>query len=404
MTQIDLNQLHIDKSRHNVRSSARNRYGLFMFLLILAAIAGFLYHKGVLSPAVSIQTVSVQKIYPYQTVTILNASGYVVAQRKASVASKITGRLVYLAVEEGNRVKQGDVIARLESEDALAAKDQAQAEVKAAQYRLDQAAAELENATLMYHRNKKLAADGYIAQSDFDSADARFKQARAGVDAFKAALRSGQAALRSAEVMLDYSCLRAPFDAVVLTKNADIGDIVTPLGAAANAKASVVDLADMKSLQVEVDVSESNIENVRQGQPCEISLDALPSERFPGKVHIIIPTADRTKASIMVKVAFDELNSRILPEMSAKVAFLSREVTDEEKNPVTVLPASAIVLSNGQAVVYKVSGDRIAITPVRLGKRMNELSEILSGLNTGDRVAAVPSAGLTEGTRIKSNQ
>ena len=404
MTENDLSQLRIDKSGIPNRSSKRKRYVLPVLLVGLIVATGFLYKKGVLTPAAQVQTVSVQKIYPSQTFTVLNASGYVVAQRKAAVSTKITGRLVYLAVEEGSRVKKGDIIARLENEDTLAVKDQAFAGLQTAQFQLEQSLAELSDATLSYNRSKELVAAGYIAKSEFDSADARFKRAKAGAQANQAAVSNSRAALKGAEVTLDYANLRAPFDAVVLTKNADIGDIVTPLGAAANAKASVVDVADMDSLKVEVDVSESNIEKVFKYQPCEIHLDALPSERFSGKVHMIVPTADRTKASVMVKVAFDVLSPKVLPEMSAKVAFLLREITEAEMKPMTAVPTSVIVHRNNQAVVFKIAGDRAVGVQVVTGRQMNDMSEILSGLNIGDKVVTSPAENIIEGTRIKFAQ
>jgi RND family efflux transporter MFP subunit len=404
MTENDLAQLRIDKSRIPNRSFKRKRYVLLVFLMGLVIAAGFLYKKGFLTPAVAVQTASVQKIYPSQTFTVLNASGYVVAQRKAAVATKITGRLMYLAVEEGSLVKKGDIIARLDNEDALAVKDQALASVQTARFLLEQSLAELTDATLSYNRSKELVSAGYIAESEFDTADARLKRARAAVQANRSAVSNSQAALKGAEVALDYANLRAPFDAVVLTKNADIGDIVTPLGAAANAKASVVDVADMDSLKVEVDVSESNIEKVFKNQPCEIHLDALPSERFPGRVHMIVPTADRTKASVMVKVAFDALSPKVLPEMSAKVAFLLREISEAEMQPVTAVPATAVVYQNNQAVVFRIAGDRAAGARVTLGRRMDGMIEIPSGLNIGDKILASPSENIFEGTKVKLAQ
>ena len=404
MTENDLSQLRIDKSRIPNRSFKRKRYVLLVFLIGLLIATGFLYKKGVLTPAVQVQSASVQKIYPSQTFTVLNASGYVVAQRKAAVSTKITGRLVYLAVEEGSRVKKGDIIARLENEDTLAVKEQALASVQTARFQLEQSLAELSDATLSYNRSKELVSAGYIAKSEFDSADARFKRAKAAAQANQAAISNSQAALKGAEVTLDYANLRAPFDAVVLTKNADIGDIVTPLGAAANAKAAVVDVADMNSLKVEVDVSESNIEKVFKDQPCEIHLDALPSERFPGKVHMIVPTADRTKASVMVKVAFNALSPKVLPEMSAKVAFLLREITEAEMQPIMAVPTSVLVHRNNQTVVFRISGDRAVGTQVVPGRQMNGMSEILSGLSIGDKVVTSPTENIIEGTRVKLAQ
>jgi RND family efflux transporter MFP subunit len=404
MTENDLTQLRIDKSRISKRSFKPKRYVLFIFLILLLIAAGFLYKKGVLSPAVQVQTAGAQKIYPSQTFTVLNASGYVVAQRKAAIASKITGRLVYLAVEEGSRIKKGDIIARLENEDTTALKDQATAALKTAQFQLEQSLAELDDATLSYNRSRELVSAGYIAKAEYDSVDARLKRAKALAHANQAAVSNSRAALKGAEVTLDYANMRAPYDAVVLTKNADIGDIVTPLGAAANAKAAVVNVADMDSLKVEVDVSESNIEKVFKDQPCEIHLDALPSERFPGKVHMIVPTADRTKASVMVKVAFNALSPKVLPEMSAKVAFLLREITEAEMQPMTAVPASAIVLRNNRTVVFRISGDRAVETQVVAGRQMNGMSEILTGLGIGDKVMTSPSETITEGTRVKLAQ
>ena len=404
MTENDLKLLHIDKTGTPMRPFRSKRYVLLVFLTGIALATGFLYKKGFLTPAVQVQTATVQKIYPSQTLTILNASGYVVAQRKAAIATKITGRLVYLAVEEGSRVKKDDIIARLENEDARAARDQALASVQTARFLLEQALAELGEATLSYNRSKELVSAGYVARSEFDAADARLKRARAAVHANQSAISSSQATLKGAEVALDYANLRAPFDAVVLTKNADIGDIITPLGAAANAKAAVVDVADMDSLKVEVDVSESNIEKVFRDQPCEIQLDALPTERFPGRVHMIVPTADRSKASVMVKVAFDALSPKVLPEMSAKVAFLLRRITEAEMQPITAVPASAVVHRNHQAVVFRISGDRAVAAPVAPGRQMNEMREILSGLAVGDKILAAPPETLLEGAKVKLAQ
>src|SRR3989304_2300750 len=304
MANEDIAKLKIDKSAALIRPRRRKILVRWIGAAMLIVAVGFLYFTGVLVPAVQVDVATISPVYPSQTFTLLNASGYVVAQRKAAVASKISSRLVSLMVEEGSIVKKGDLIAHLESDDALAVRDQAAANLTVAHSTLDQARAELEDATRSYNRNKELAAKEYIARADFDVAEARQKKAAAAVAAAEAAIKASAAALKSAEVQLEYTLLRAPFDAVVLTKNADVGDIVTPLGAAANAKASVVTIADMGSLMVEVDVSEANIEQVKKGQPCEVALDALPEKRFRGVVHMVVPTADRSKATVLVKVRF----------------------------------------------------------------------------------------------------
>jgi RND family efflux transporter MFP subunit len=188
---------------------------------------------------------------------------------------------------------------------------------------------------------------------------------------------------------------------VVLTKNADVGDIVSPLAAAANAKAAVVTLADMGSLEVEADVSEANLGKVRAGQPCEILLDALPEARFRGVLHTIVPTADRSKGSVMVKVRFLGSDKRILPEMSAKVAFLERAVLPgEDRARVALLPAS-IATRDGQSFVFVIAGEKVVQTAVKLGPRLGDMVEVLSGVKAGERIAVTKLEKLHDKSRVK---
>jgi RND family efflux transporter MFP subunit len=401
MANEDLGKLRIDKSEAVTRpGKKRNVFRLVVAALVTVAVVA-LYFEGVFTPLVSIETAGVSLVYPYQGFTLLNASGYVVAQRKAAVASKVTGRLVSLSVEEGSRVKKGEVIARLESEDVTAFRSQAEANLKSSLHALDEAEAELKDARLSFEREKELLAKGYIAKADYDSAEARYKKAVAAVDVARATIRANQAALRAADVQVGYTLVRAPFDAVVLTKNADIGDIVTPIGAAQNVQAAVVTIADMNSLQVEADVSESNLHQVKVGQPCEVQLDALPDSRFRGEVHMIVPTADRTKATVLVKVKFIDRDSRILPEMSARVAFLSRQVTPAEEKPHTAVMSTAIRERQGKKYVFLVKGDRVIETPVELGEKFGDMTEVVHGLSPGEKVAVKPLDKLKDGNRIK---
>jgi len=401
MANEDLSRLKIDKSQgiYHARRSRKVVYlagALFIILVII-----LLSVSGVFTPAVQVEVANVTQIYPSQTFTLLNASGYVVAQRKAAVASKITSRLVSLSVEEGSRVKAGQVIARLEGEDAEAAREQAEANLSASRYNLEQAQAELNDATVSFHRNKDLLPQGFVSQAEYDVSEARYKKALASVSAAGAAVKANTAALKGANVALEYTLIRSPFDAVVLTKDADVGDIVTPLGAAANAKAAVVTIADMDSLQVEADVSESNLQQVKMGQPCEIQMDALPDLRFRGVVHMIVPTADRTKATVLVKVRFVDKDERILPEMSAKVAFLSREVKKEEEKPRTALNFAAIFMRDGKKLVYLIKENRVVETPITTGETFGDMTEVLSGVKAGDRIAIRPLNKLRDGRRIK---
>ncbi len=304
MASEDLSRLRIDKSQPAFQVKGKKQKTLLKVAVAVAILLGILFAAGVFSPAVSVETATVSQIFPSQSFTVLNASGYVVPQRKAAVAAKVTGQLIALYVEEGSRIKKNQIIAQLENEDLLASRKQAAANLDVARTGLDQAKAELANAKVDFEREKMLLAKEYTARASFDAAEARYKKAVAAVAGAESSVKAGQAGLSAVDVSLDYTRIKAPFDAVVLTKNADVGDIVTPIGAATNAKASVVTIADMSSLQVEADVSESNIEKLKVGQPCEVQLDAVPNERFRGFVHMIVPTADRTKATVMVKVRF----------------------------------------------------------------------------------------------------
>lgn len=394
----DISKLRLDKTgrRGYSKGSRRWLYRAGAAIVIIAAVVLILKTTSVRE----VRSGTVSLTYPSQAVTALNASGYVVAERKAALASKTTGTLVWLGVEEGSRVEKGQVVARLENEDLSAALAESRAAVSAARENLEAGLAELNDAKADFDRKKQLLDKGFIPRSSFDQAEARLKKAEAGADAARAQVNASRAASRGAEAALGYTFISAPFSGVVLTKNADIGDILTPLGAAANAKAAVVTIADLSTLQVEVDVAESNISKVRMGMPAEIQLDAFPDKRFSGKVHMIVPTADRTKASILVKVRFNEKPSGILPDMSAKVAFLTRELNESEKAPVKTVPAGAIITENGKGHVFLIQDGRAGKTEVKAGERLGD-SVAVEGVREGSAIVLDPPEGLKDGEKIK---
>lgn len=399
----DLDRLRIPRDQNGVaRPSPRSRRRRFILagLALLLLIAGgvYLLRTG-WAPEVS--TTVASRIYPSQALTLLNASGYVVAQRKAAVSSKSTGRLAYLAVEEGSRVKKGQIMASLENEDLVAQRDQAASQIREATAQLAAAQAELADAAKNYERYKTLVAQDLVSRQEYDAALARYDKAKAQVANAQALVRSSRAALANAQAALEYSYIRSPFDGVVLTKNADVGEVVAPFGAAATARASVVTVADFDSLMVEADVSESNLDKVRLGQPCEIALDAIPDRRFAGEVHMIVPTADRAKATVMTKVKFLERDERILPEMSAKVAFLSRPLEPAEVKPRLMIPAAALVADDGRPYVFRLEDKRVRRLPVTLGERAGDLVEVMEGLEEGWRLVLKPPSGLKDGSRVR---
>ena len=328
----NLSALKIDRSTTNVPRRQKYRRWRYLAIAALVVVAGLGWLRH--SSEIAVETTGISAAYPYQGVTLLNATGYVVAQRKAAVASKATGRLEWLGVQEGSIVKAGEVIARLESADVSASSEQAAASVLAAK-------AELEDARVDLNRAQDLAAKKFVSKSVLDQAKARFDKAQAAV-AVASANRKGT------EVAVDQTRIRAPFDGVVLTKAANVGDIVTPFSSAIDSKGAVVTVADMSTLEVEADVSESNLSKIKVGQPCEIALDAFPDLRMQGEVSRLVPTVDRAKASVLTKIRFLDRDPRVLPEMSAKVAFLSEALAADKRH------ALAEVLSSLCAMVSPV--------------------------------------------------
>jgi RND family efflux transporter MFP subunit len=398
----DLDKLRISRPQGERPPAASRRLRLALILGGAALVILLsLYLWGPLRPAQEVTTAVVARIYPAQAYAVLNASGYVVAQRKAAVSSKSTGRLAYLGVEEGSRLKKGEVLATLENEDLVASRDQAAAQIKESQASLAQAQAELTDARLQYDRYKTLVAKDLVARQDYDTAVARLDKAKAGVAAARAHIKTTQAALANAQAAVEYSYIRSPFDGVVLTKYAEVGEVVAPFGAATNARAAVVTMADLNSLMVEADVAESNLDKVHLGQPCEITLDAIPGKRFPGQVHMIVPTADRSKATVLTKVKFLEFDDRILPEMSAKVAFLSKPLKAEERRARLAMPKAALVSRNGRDWAFLLEGNRVKLAPLTLGPEMGDLVEITKGLQEGDKVVLKPPPSLVDGARVK---
>lgn len=403
MKNDDLSKLRIKSDQKwNQESLLKKRlvWGGIIGAFFLLSVSVVLW-SGFLQRPIEVHAAKITRTYPSKALTILNASGYVVAQRKAAVSSKATGRLEKLYVEEGRQVKQGDVIAQLENRDLKAALEEAKANLRVSTANLKNAVAELDDATLNYNRQSSLKQSGSVSIQAVDSAEARYKKAVAAETSAKFSVEKSEASVKVAEVNLEQSYILAPFDGVVLTKSAEEGEVVAPMGASLNAKASVVSMADMLSLMVEVDVSESSLEKVKLGGPAEIRLDAFPNDRFAGRVHMIVPTADRSKATVLTKVKFDKLDEKVLPEMSSKVAFLSRPLSDHENEPFLGVPLSAVTRESGKDIVFQVQNGVALKKTVELGRRWNDTVEILSGLKEGDIVISRLNDHISDGSRVR---
>ena len=402
----DLSRLKIDRTKTaSTRSRAGSRWKRLLVpaSLVVAALvaAAVVYYRLAAAPS-EVETVAVTMAYPSQSFTVLNATGYVVAQRKAAVASKATGRLIWLGVQEGSRVRKDDVIARLEDLDVKATREQAAANVQVARANLTQGQAELKDAETALKRSQGLLAEGFVSQASHDIAVARYNKSTAQIASLQASIAAAVANLRGAQVAVEQTLIRAPFDGVVLTKAANVGDIVTPFSSALDSKGAVVTMADMTTLEVEADVSESSLSKVRIGQPVEIQLDALPDKRFRGEVSRTVPTVDRSKATVMTKIRFLEPDARVLPEMSAKAAFLSKEVGDAERTARPAVNPAAITNRSGRDVVFVVKEGKLAEVPIETGAKIGDLVEIRRGPQPGEKVVLRPLERLRDGIAVKS--
>ncbi len=397
--QSDLARLRIDRSVAPVVRRRRRRWIWLAVLAVIAAAGGGWF---ALQPRVTtVQTTPVVTTYPSQQFVVLNATGYVVAQRKAAIASKATGRLEWLGVAEGSRVKAGDVIARLDNRDVVAQAASAGANVTAARAAQAQSEAEERDAQAQHKRNVDLVAKGFVSQSALDTSKARVDRAVAGVANARAAVGAAQANARNADVGVDYTLIRAPFDGVILSKSANVGDMVTPFSSAADSKGAVVTMADMSTLEVEADVSESSLSKIKVDMPAEITLDALPNERFRGRISRMVPTVDRAKATVMTKVRFDAIDPRVLPEMSAKVSFLSQDVTAEQQKALVAVSPDAFAQRDGRTVAFVVRDGKAVAVPVTPGVAVGDVTAVTGALKSGDKAVLRPDAKLGDGSLVK---
>ena len=388
----DIGKLKIDRGLAPIRTSRRRKW-LWLGSVAIAVIAGGAWYAAQPHP-VDVATTAVVTSYPSQQFVQLNATGYVVAQRKAAIASKATGRLEWLGVAEGSTVKAGEVIARLDNRDVVAQAQSAQAAVRAARASLESAKAEERDASSQLKRNQDLVAQGFVSQASLDSVKMRAERAVAGVANAQAAISVAEANAQNAQVAVDYTLIRAPFDGVIVSKAANVGDMVTPFSSAVDSKGAVVNMVDMSTLEVEADVSEGSLGKVRVGQPCEITLDALPDARFRGHVSRMVPTVDRAKATVVTKVRFDAIDPRILPDMSAKVSFLAREVTAEQQKPLLAVNPDALAARGGATVLFVVRDGKVAQVPVQRGAALGDVVAIEGAVKPGEKAVLKPAAEL----------
>ncbi len=414
-----LNQLRIDRSSAPPPADRGwlKWLGLAIVALLLAGLAGWWLSRP---SGVPVKVATAQALKgaagsgAVAGASLLDASGYVVARRQATVAAKITGKVTEVLIEEGRHVKAGDVIGRLDDTNIRAGYDQAMAQLHYAEATLAQVKVQLGNAERNYKRVQGLVAEHYVSESDLDTARTNYDNLTAQLATSQSNVKVSQEGVQVAQRNLDDTVVRAPFDGVVTTKDAQPGEMVSPISAGGGfTRTGMGTIVDMDSLEVEVDVNESFINRVHSDQPATVRLNAYTDWEIPAYVIAVIPTADRSKATVKVRVGFKLKDPRILPEMGARVAFLSEAAPETAgappPKPGVLVPPEAVQSSgpsSGDAgIVYVIRGeDTVERRAVRLGARGSDGQTVLSGLSAGERVAIGDFARLADGAKIKIQQ
>ena len=407
----DLSKLRINRDAPPApvrKALGRNLVIFGAALVVVAATAFTLKARAVPTVQVVTAATGTGGGAPVGGATSVTANGYVVARTKASVSAKTAGRLAYLGVSEGSYVRRGNVIARLDNADFQAAVAQAQANVASAEASVIEAASDRDQLAreAARLRNIRTSNPNLISQQDLESATSRAAQADARLNAATARKRSAEAGLRMAQASNENTIIRAPFTGTVLRKDAEVGEVVAPSVGGGLTRGAVVTMADLTTLEVEVDVNEAYIGRIAGGRPARITLDAYPDTTFRGVVRQVVPTADRQRATVQVKVSIDDHDPRILPEMGAKVDFLEPAPprTGGVVSPVRTsirVPAAAVRNESGSSVVWIVREGRLVKRPVTTGPVSGGFLEIRSGLNGGEQLLVGGVDSPTEGMRVK---
>lgn len=396
-----LSDLKIDDAS---RYATRGRLGAWIVVLaVLSALALTAWFWVGRSSAAPVSAATVEEATGQAGTgqpAVLNASGYVTARRRATVSSKMTGKVVDVRVEEGMAVTKGQVLARLDDTTWRRYHELAEAEVAAARRTADETEVRLREARLSLARAQSLVKDGIAGQADLDRAQADHDAfaARLALVREQVAVAERQVAVRLAE--LEDAVIRAPFSGVAISKDAQPGEMVSPVSAGGGfTRTGICTIVDMSSLEIEVDVNESYINRVSDNQRVEATLDAYPDWKIPARVITTVPTADRQRATVLVRIAFDGLDPRILPDMGVKVAFLGAPApaTAASAAPRLVVPRTAVRSDAGQDIVFVIAGDKAERRAVRLGGAQNDSVEVLSGVVAGERVIVDGPADLTDG-------
>jgi HlyD family secretion protein len=398
--QLDALRIDHDRVRRNSPVGLWLAVGLFV-----AAGATGLFWWNQYEPVAMVRTAAAEATTVGTDRTLLNASGYVTARREATVSSKVTGRVVEVCVEEGKEVEEGQVLAQIDASNVEKSLGLAEAQLESSRRALDETRANLKQAEREWNRVSQLFANRAASQSDLDRAETEAASVQARLARQTADVAVAEQEVAIWQQQMDDTIIRAPFTGMVTSKDAQPGEMVSPISAGGGfIRTGICTLVDMSSLEIEVDVSESYINRVLPGQPVEATLDAYPTWRIPATVIAIIPTADRQKATVKVRVGFQQLDPRILPEMSVKVAFQSAAPDENESAATIRIPKSALRREDGQETVWIVREGRAERRAVTVGEIGEDQVAIAAGIAAGERVVVEGFESLTDGARVTERE
>lgn len=404
-----LKELRIDGAARDEHGGGPPKWvwGLVAGLVVLGLAGGAAWWFLAGNKPVAVETVTVRANgQGARSDAVLQATGYVTARRMATVSAQITGTLTEVLIDEGFKVKKGQVLARLEDTGLKAGLAAAEAQVRTAEANLGQLRAQLAQAQADERRQAELNASGMTTRQSREQASTAVKTVSAQLEAGQRQVEAAQAQVRQARVNFDYATVRAPFDGIVTARAAQVGEIISPLSAGGGfTRTGVGTIVDMDSLEVNVDVNEAYIAQVKPDMPCEAVLDAYPDWKIPAHVVAVIPSADRGKATVKVRVALDQKDERVVPDMGVRVSFLAaKPKADAKPVPGVLVPPEAIVERDGAQVVFVVHENRAERRAVKLGSDVGKFRLATEGVKAGETVVVSPPAELKQGSTVSNKE
>ena len=375
-----------------------------LILLIAAAAGGWVWSKRLEAAPVKAGVVTASREGAAAAGAVLNASGYVTARRRATVSAKVTGKVMEVFVEEGKPVRKGQVLAKLDDSQVRAALALGEAQLETARRGAAEDEAKLREAELTLARREQLVKEQVISKAELDSARAEVESLRARIALSHQQVKVAESVINQRRTDLTDMQVRAPFDGIAISKDAQPGEMISPVSAGGGfTRSGIATIVDMSSLEIEVDVSESYINRVHSGMPVEAVLDAYPEWRIPAHVITTVPAADRQKATVRVRIGFEQLDPKILPDMGVKVSFLNERPANDAAaaRPRLLVPSKAVRSVDGKSIVFVLRDDRVERRAVTVGTASGDQTEVVAGVSVGERVVVDAPQTLKDGDKVK---